>query len=208
MLEIFQHGKTKLRFLLILTENASHEKRSCLTRTNFNTNTNSYSRIKINPTSDNPARGRVYVMGDGDAPRNPDVVTGTFLINQHSARVLFDSGADKSFVATTFASLLGIAPTKLDTTYEIEIANGTLIGTSTVLLGCTITLQNQPFLINLMPIQLGSFDVIVGMNWLSKHRARIVCDEKTIHIPLEGKTLVVQGNRSKSRFGIISFLRT
>lgn len=58
-----------------------------------------------------------------------------------------------------------------------------------------------------MPIQLRSFDVVVGMDWLSKHRARIVCDEKIVHIPLNGKTLVVQGDRSKSRFGIISFIR-
>ena len=59
-----------------------------------------------------------------------------------------------------------------------------------------------------MPIQLGSFDVVVGMDWLSKHRARIVCDEKTVHIPLNDKTLVIQGDRSKSRFGIVSFIRT
>ena len=93
-----------------------------------------------NRNVDYPAHARAYVMGDGDAPRNLDVFTGTFIINQHSANVLFDSGADRSFVDTTFAHLLNIAPTKLDITYEIEMANGILISTNIVLLGCTITL--------------------------------------------------------------------
>ena len=93
------------------------------------------------------------MLGEGDAPLNPDVVTGTFLLNQHSSRVLlFDSGADKSFVSTTFASLLNIAPSKLNTTYEIEMANGNLIGTNTVIRDCTIILQDKPFPIDLMPI--------------------------------------------------------
>lgn len=93
-------------------------------------------------------------MGERDAPRNPDLVMGTFLINQQSAKVLFDSGADKSFVFSSFASLLNIAPTKLDVTYEIKMANGNLIGINTLIRGCTIILQNKPFLIDLMPIQL------------------------------------------------------
>ena len=78
-----------------------------------------YKNQCTNRNAENPARGRVYVLGDGDAPRNLDVVTGTFLINHHIARVLFDSGADKSFVSATFVSLLDIAPTKLDTPMKL-----------------------------------------------------------------------------------------
>ena len=47
----------------------------------------------------NVARGRAYVIKEEDAPSNPDNVTCTFLINQHSVRILFDSGADRSFVS-------------------------------------------------------------------------------------------------------------
>ncbi|GKC43958.1 putative reverse transcriptase domain-containing protein [Tanacetum coccineum] len=48
--------------------------------------------------------------------------------------------------------------------------------------GATLTLLNQPFEIDLMPIKLGSFDVVIGMDWLSKYRAKILCDEKVVHI--------------------------
>ena len=136
------------------------------------------------------------------------MVTSTFLINQLLAKVLFDSGADKSFIITTFASLLKLTPTALDNTYEIELANGRLVGTNSIIQGCSLTLLNQPFNIDFMPIQLGSFDVNTGMDWLSKYHARIICDEKVVHIPFEGETLVIRGNQSKTRLSIISCLKT
>ncbi|GJX98267.1 putative reverse transcriptase domain-containing protein [Tanacetum coccineum] len=43
-----------------------------------------------------------------------------------------------------------------------------------------------------MPIKLGSFDIVIGMNWLSKYHARIICDEKVVHIPIDGKTLIIR----------------
>ncbi|GJU83920.1 putative reverse transcriptase domain-containing protein [Tanacetum coccineum] len=58
--------------------------------------------------------------------------------------------------------------------------------------GATLTLLNQPFEIDLMPIKLGSFDVVIGMDWLSKYHARIICDEKVVHIPIDGKTLIIR----------------
>nr|GEU83866.1 putative reverse transcriptase domain-containing protein [Tanacetum cinerariifolium] len=58
--------------------------------------------------------------------------------------------------------------------------------------GCTLTLLNQPFKIDLMPIKLGSFDVVIGMDWLSKNHAKILCDETIVHIPIDGETLIIQ----------------
>ncbi|GKE14564.1 putative reverse transcriptase domain-containing protein [Tanacetum coccineum] len=63
---------------------------------------------------------------------------------------------------------------------------------SDVRLGATLTLLNQPFEIDLMPIKLGSFDVIIGMDWLSKYHARIICDEKVVYIPINGETLIIR----------------
>nr|GEZ96386.1 putative reverse transcriptase domain-containing protein [Tanacetum cinerariifolium] len=79
-----------------------------------------------------------------------------------------------------------------DTTYNIEMADGNLISTNTIIQGCTLTLLNQPFEINLMPIKLGSFDVIIGMDWLSKYHAKFFCDEKVVHIPIEDETLIIR----------------
>ncbi|GJY66547.1 reverse transcriptase domain-containing protein [Tanacetum coccineum] len=146
--------------------------------------------------TNNSAHRRAYLLRDKNAHRDPNVVTGTFLLNQHLARVLFDSGVDKSFVSISLASMLNIPPITLDTTYDIEMANGNLVGTNTVIQGATLILLNQPFEIDLMPIKLGSFDVVIGMNWLSKYHARIICDEKVVHIPIDGETLIIRGDSS------------
>ncbi|GJZ21471.1 putative reverse transcriptase domain-containing protein [Tanacetum coccineum] len=138
------------------------------------------------------ANGRAYLLKDKNAHQDPNVVMGTFLLNQRPARILFDSGADKSFVSIPFASMLNIPPNTLDTTYNIKMADGNLISTNTVIQGCTLTLLNQPFEIDLMPIKLGSFDVVIGMDWLSKYHARIICDEKVIHIQSKGETLIIR----------------
>ncbi|GJX05082.1 reverse transcriptase domain-containing protein [Tanacetum coccineum] len=79
-----------------------------------------------------------------------------------------------------------------DTFYNIKMADGNLVSTNTVIQGATLTLLNQPFKIDLMPIKLGSFDVVIGMDWLSKYHARIICDEKVVHIPINGETLIIR----------------
>ncbi|GJR71601.1 reverse transcriptase domain-containing protein [Tanacetum coccineum] len=66
-------------------------------------------------------------------------------------------------------------------------------GTNTVIRSCTLILLNQPFVINLMPIKLNSFDVIIGMDWLSKYHARIIYDEKVVYISIDGETLIIRG---------------
>ncbi|GJT45987.1 reverse transcriptase domain-containing protein [Tanacetum coccineum] len=137
------------------------------------------------------AQGRAYMLRDWKAHQDPNVVTGMFLLNQHLARVLFDSRADKSFVSTSLVSMLNIPPITIDTFYDIEMADGNLVSTNTVIQGCTLTLLNQSFEIDLMPIKLGSFDIVIGMDWLSKYHAKILCDKKVIHIPIDDETLII-----------------
>ncbi|GJR96556.1 putative reverse transcriptase domain-containing protein [Tanacetum coccineum] len=79
------------------------------------------------PKANNNAHGRAYLLRDKNAHQDPNVVTGMFFLNQHLARVLFDSGADKSFVSIFLASMLSIPPIILDATYEIEMADGNLV---------------------------------------------------------------------------------
>ncbi|GKA31802.1 reverse transcriptase domain-containing protein [Tanacetum coccineum] len=142
-------------------------------------------------TTNNNAQGRAYMLRDRNAHQNPNVVTGMFLLNQHLARVLFDSGADKSFVSISLASKLNIPPITIDTFYDIEMADENLVSTNTVIQGAILTLLNQPFKIDLMLIKLGSFNVVIGMDWLSKYHARIISDEKVVHIPIDGETLII-----------------
>ncbi|GJR73797.1 putative nucleotidyltransferase, ribonuclease H [Tanacetum coccineum] len=145
---------------------------------------------------------------DQECSPRPERSHGMFLLNQHLARVLFDSEADKSFVSISLASKLNIPPITIDTFYDIEMADENLVSTNTVIQGATLTLLNQPFKIDLMPIKLGSFDVVIGMVWLSKYHARIICDEKVIHIPINGETLIIRGDQSKTRLNLISCIKT
>ncbi|GJR30306.1 putative reverse transcriptase domain-containing protein [Tanacetum coccineum] len=78
------------------------------------------------------------------------------------------------------------------------MADGNLVSTNTVIKGCTLTLLNQPFKIDLMPIKCGSFDIFIGMDWLSKYLARIICDEKVVHIPINSETLIIRVIEKKS----------
>ncbi|GJU84977.1 putative reverse transcriptase domain-containing protein [Tanacetum coccineum] len=158
------------------------------------------------------ARGKAYVLGGGDANPDSNVVKGTFLLNNHYASMIFDLGADRSFVSTTFSTLLDITPDTLDVSYAVELADRRISKTNTILRGCTLGLLGHPFNIDLMPVELGSFDVIIGMDWLATHHAVIVCDEKIVRIPFGDEVLIVQGDRDgkgeKSKLSIISCTKT
>nr|GFC27599.1 putative reverse transcriptase domain-containing protein [Tanacetum cinerariifolium] len=160
------------------------------------------------------AQGWVYAMGNaerkGNATRNPDsnVVTGTFLLNNRYASILFDTGADRSFVSTAFSSLIDIIPTPLDNYYDVELPDGKIVGINTIIQGCTLNFLNHPFTIDLMPVELGSFDTIISMDWLRRHHAVIVCNEKLVQVPFENETLVFRGAEiyieRESRLTVIS----
>ncbi|GKA77974.1 putative reverse transcriptase domain-containing protein [Tanacetum coccineum] len=158
------------------------------------------------------ARGKAYVLGGGDANPYLNIITCTFLLNNHYAYVLFDSGADQSFVLTTFSTLLDMIPDTLDVSYAVELADGRIFETNTILRGCTLGLLGHPFKIDQMLVKIGSFNVIIGMDWLANHHAVIVCDDKIVQIPYGDKVLIVQGDRSgkgkKSKLSIISCTKT
>ncbi|GKE92238.1 reverse transcriptase domain-containing protein, partial [Tanacetum coccineum] len=107
------------------------------------------------------APGRVYSLCAEAAVKDNNVVNGTFLINNVYASVLFDTGADRSFVSHAFSKYIDVAPTTLDTNYDVELADGKSLTTNTILRGCTLNLQNHLFEIDLLPIELGSFDAKV-----------------------------------------------
>ncbi|GKA28127.1 putative reverse transcriptase domain-containing protein [Tanacetum coccineum] len=158
------------------------------------------------------APAKVYVVGNAGTNPDSNVVTGTFLLNDRYASILFDTGADRSFISTTFSSLIDITPTTLDHYYDVELADGKIIGINTIIRGCTLNFLDHPFNINLMPVELGSFDVIIGMDWLSKYHALIDCAEKIVRIPWGNETLIVHGDGSNqgngTRLNIISCTKT
>nr|GEY13496.1 putative reverse transcriptase domain-containing protein [Tanacetum cinerariifolium] len=138
--------------------------------------------------------GRAYDIKDAE-PQGSNVVTGMFLLNNRYAFVLFDSGSDRSVLDTTFSAMLDINPIKIGASYEVELAYGRVASTNTVLKGCTLNLVNHIFEIDLMPIELGTFDIIIGMYWLVKHDAVIVCGKKVVRIPNGNEMLIVKSDK-------------
>ncbi|GKA42079.1 putative reverse transcriptase domain-containing protein [Tanacetum coccineum] len=136
---------------------------------------------------------KVYAVGHAGTNSYSNVVTGTFLLNNRYASILFDTGAGRSFVSTVFSSQIDITSTTLDHYYDVEIADGRIIRLNTIIRGFTLNFSNHPFNIDLMPVELGSFDVIIGMDWLAKYQAVIVCAEKIVRIPWGNETLIVHG---------------
>ncbi|GJT21853.1 putative reverse transcriptase domain-containing protein [Tanacetum coccineum] len=161
-----------------------------------------------NNNRNGPAQGRAYALGGRDASPDSNVITGTFLLNNRYAIILFDTGADRSFVSNTFSALINITPTTLENHYDVELADGKIIGVNTIIRGCTLNFMNHLFDIDLMPVPLGSFDVIIGMDWLTKYHGVIICDEKIVRVPFGKETLIFQGDgsnqRKESRLNIIS----
>ncbi|GJW64544.1 putative reverse transcriptase domain-containing protein, partial [Tanacetum coccineum] len=148
----------------------------------------------------NQARGRAFMLRAEEACQDPNIVTSTFTLNNHFATTLFDSGADYSFVSTTFIPLLGLEPDNLGFRYEIKIASGHLVEIDKVIKGCKLEIKGHVFDIDLIPFRHGSFDVIIGMYWLSNYKAKIIFHEKVVRIPLpDGKVLRVLGERPEEK---------
>nr|GEW14291.1 putative reverse transcriptase domain-containing protein [Tanacetum cinerariifolium] len=164
-----------------------HFKRNCPKLENNNNNN------RGNQVGTGNAQARVYAVGN--AGTNPDVntVTGTFILNNCYASVLFVTGADRSFVSTAFSSQFDIALTILDHDYAVELADGRIVGINTIICSYTLNFLNHPFNIDLMPIEMGSFDVIIGIDWLSRYQAVIVCADKIVRIPWGRDTLIFHG---------------
>nr|GFB11341.1 hypothetical protein [Tanacetum cinerariifolium] len=100
-----------------------HFKRNCLKLKNNNNNNNHGNQVRTRN-----AQARVYAVGNAGTNPDANTVTGTFLLNNFYASMLFDTGADRSFVSTAFSSQFDIAPTVLDHDFAVELADGKIVG--------------------------------------------------------------------------------
>ncbi|KAI3698177.1 hypothetical protein L6452_31289 [Arctium lappa] len=110
--------------------------------------------------------GRSFQMTVEETKASNDVVSDTFLLKFIPARVLFDSGASYSFISDVFYPKLSMSMSSLEDALVVEIMNGSQVVIQDILRGCTLEFEGKKFPINLMPMQIGGFDVVVGMDWL------------------------------------------
>nr|GEV77262.1 hypothetical protein [Tanacetum cinerariifolium] len=155
------------------------------------------------------AQTMVYAVGKAEANPYNNVVTGTFLLNNRYASILFDTGVDRSFVSTTFSSQIDIAPIDLDHHYNVEIANGRIIGLNTIMRDCTLNFLNHPFNIDLVCILFGNEILTIrgeGSNERNESRLNIIsCSKaqeymsKGCHVFLANITSTKDEDKSKGK---------
>ena len=157
---------------------------------------------------DNKAKGRAFQMTVDQAKDADDVVNGTFLVNSQLANVLFDSGANRTFVSASFGLKLGKQLSKLASALQVEIADGKLSTIRKSYRNCDIEIEGKSFPIQLLPITLGGFDIVIGMDWLNKFDAHILCKQKIVRLTApDGDLVFVHGEKNKGNLGIITLVK-
>nr|GEV28304.1 reverse transcriptase domain-containing protein [Tanacetum cinerariifolium] len=169
-------------------------------------NTSGQNVARAYTTGNNDRRGKDY-------PKLRNQNRGNQTRNRVGNKTGNQTGGNK---ATATAYAIGGGGTNpdsnvvMDTSYVVELADGRVYKTNVVLRGCTLGLLGHPFDEYLMPVELGSFDVIIGMDWLAKYYALIVCSEKVVRIPYGDEVLIIRGDNfdGGSKLNIISCTRT
>nr|GEW90016.1 hypothetical protein [Tanacetum cinerariifolium] len=157
----------------------------------------------------NQEREGAFMMGAEETQQDPNIMTGTFTLNNQYAMTLFNSGANYSFVSTTFIPLLGVEPNDLGFSNEIEIASEQLVKINKVIRDCKLEMEGHTFDIDLIPFRHESFDMIVGMNGLIWHTVEIICHEKVARISLpHGKILRFLGEKTKENMRCLVSAKT
>ncbi|KAI3707652.1 hypothetical protein L6452_26279 [Arctium lappa] len=154
------------------------------------------------------ATRRAFQMTTEEAKASTDVVSGMFLLNSVPTRILFDSSASFSFVSISFCQKLSVPTSSLENAIVVELADGDQVVVRDVLKDCKLEIEGKEFPVNLMPMVIRGFDVVIGMDWLADNQAEILCAKKLIRIPIvNGDSVTVYGERRKSEVAIINLVK-
>jgi hypothetical protein len=121
---------------------------------------------------------RVYYTQVATTPEGEPVMMGTFLVANHPAFILFDSGASHSFISKNFVEKYCIHCTESREGFVIHSPGGRIF-TKEVAFHIPVTLARREFPTNMIVIKGQVIDVILGMNWLAQHKAIINTDLRT-----------------------------
>ncbi|GKA76887.1 putative reverse transcriptase domain-containing protein [Tanacetum coccineum] len=153
-------------------------------------------------------KDRMYVMTTKEDKVVHDVVTGIILVNSIPACVLYNPGASVSFVSHKFSKNLFAPPNKLPFLLEVEITDSKVVVVSNVYRDVEIEIDDSIFKIDLIPIMLGVFDIVIGMDWLDKYDANILFSQKLIWvINPQGREIIIYEDRKKGDFKLCSVMK-
>ncbi|GKA93022.1 putative reverse transcriptase domain-containing protein [Tanacetum coccineum] len=165
--------------------------------------------IKDEKTKAPKVKARAYPMTTEEAQLKFDVIIGIILVNSLSALVLYDSGAGVSFVSYGFSEKLSTPLNKLSKPLEVEIANSKVVVVTNMYREVDIDIDDSTFKITLIPMMLGKFDTVVGMDWLGKYDATILCSQKIIQIVNpNGMEIIIYGEKRKGELVLCSMMKT
>ncbi|XP_022858457.1 uncharacterized protein LOC111379330 [Olea europaea var. sylvestris] len=141
-----------------------------------------------NPTEQKKVPAKVFTITRSDAEANPSVVTGKFSIFDIPALVLFDSEATHSFVSNEYVRRLGRTLDMQEVSYNVTIPSRDVQQTKLIVRACVILIENRELCADLIVLDVEDYDIIFGMDWLSKYQATIDCKRKLVaFLPLENK---------------------
>ena len=134
---------------------------------------------------------RVYMVTQQAADTTPDVVTGTISLFDTDAHVLVDSGATHSFISREFIERVGIEMRPAECSMVVSLPNGDSLIANRVYRGSKVTIASHEFEADLIVLDIHDIDIILGMDWLAKHRATIDCYRKEVQFSQLGEQEVI-----------------
>ncbi|XP_074306451.1 uncharacterized protein LOC141641698 [Silene latifolia] len=161
------------------------------------------------PKTQGPTRGRVFVMNSQEMETSEDVVMGNIFLNSNPVNVLFDNGASNSFISRSLSEKLNLTPQIRKLRLSVGLPTGENISCPIWYKDCILTIDANSFLDNLVQFDLQGFDIVLGMDWLSKNHVMVNCHEKSLTITKpNGNEILFQNHKSnKNNNRIISFLK-
>ena len=124
----------------------------------------------------------VFSVTQQEVDASPDVITGMISVYDHDAYALVDPGATHSFILVPFTKRHQIESQLIDGSMVVAVPNGDTMISETIVPGSRLVIQNKDFLAYLIVLGIHDFDIVLGMDWLSKHRATLDCYKKEVRL--------------------------
>ncbi|XP_074324024.1 uncharacterized protein LOC141660945 [Apium graveolens] len=146
-------------------------------------------------------RARTFKMTKRSNAQDSDVVVGTLSLNSVHVKVLFDSGASKSFISKECVSNMDFMLEDLAEPLTIGLANQDKVSVNQFCPRYQLEICGHFFSVDLIPFDVGEFDVILGMDWFSQHTANIDCKKKKVLLYTEDNVRITyQGQKQEKKF--------
>jgi len=143
--------------------------------------------------------------GEEESEEPHTVVSGMFVVNTLTTKVLFDAGAKHSFINAVTTKQIACDLDKMDIQLCVTTPIGSMHQSELIARNCSVTFHEKMFLADLILLGIQEYDVILGMNWLAKYRLTIDCQQKTlVFVTPEGESLVYKGKHPNYTIPLIS----